>query len=172
MSNSLAAEFQSHQQLSPEGQEFLKHLEKTIAQDLWESAGGHWSSQSIEFFRKTAMTKLSESVSETEGQSFLEAWQSVVRDFHASQCWGEKRLLKKEIKPKTEDQKIFWELFSYIWILIQAMLITKTAVFYLGIKAAEEGTSEGQIYVTLALIFSVVSLSWFGYRKYRKNSKG
>ncbi|XGC80124.1 hypothetical protein ACES2L_12405 [Bdellovibrio bacteriovorus] len=171
MSNSLAAEFQSHQQLSTEGQEFLKHLEKSIAQDLWQSAGGHWSSESIEFFRKTAMAKLSEFVRQDEEQSFPKAWESVVRDFHGNQCWGETRLLKKEIKPKTEEQKTFWELFSYIWILVQAMLITKTAVFYLGIKAAEEGTSEGQIYVTLALVFSVLSLSWFGYRKYHKKPK-
>jgi len=149
---------------------FLMALENTIAQDLWKSAGGHWSSASIEIFRAKAMEELALRVSGDDRESYEKAWAEVVRDFHREQ-WGEKRLLKKEKKAPTEEDRTFWELFSYIWILLQATFITKTAVFYFGIKSAQEDDSEGKIYVLLAILFSFISLGWFAYRKSRHKNK-
>ncbi|KYG68191.1 hypothetical protein AZI87_02745 [Bdellovibrio bacteriovorus] len=167
MSHSLKDEFSQYKDLSIEGASFLADLEKTIAQDLWQSAGGHWSLESTKNFRKLAMQKLAAEVQGPSRSDFQSAWISVIRDFHKNQ-WGEQRLLKKEKKPETKEDKIFWELFSYIWILLQATLVTKTAVFYFGIKSAEEDTTEGRIYVLLAIAFSFISLGVFAYRKSKK----
>lgn len=167
MSASLKVLFESHRSASAEGAEFLKELEESIAQDLWKSAGGAWSSSSENIFRDLAMKKLAAQVRGESRQDFLSAWSDVVRDFHRN-YWNERRLLKKEVKPKTEEQKIFWELFSYIWMLLQAALVTKTAVFYFGIRSTEDDSMEGKIYVILAILVSFGSLFFFAYRKSKK----
>lgn len=113
------------------------------------------------------MKKLAAQVRGESRQDFLSAWSDVVRDFHRN-YWNERRLLKKEVKPKTEEQKIFWELFSYIWMLLQAALVTKTAVFYFGIRSTEDDSMEGKIYVILAILVSFGSLFFFAYRKSKK----
>lgn len=168
MTPSLKELFESHSSPSAEGADFLKDLESNISQDLWQSAGGAWSESSENIFRATAMEKLAKSVQGSTRENYQTAWNGVVRDFHQI-YWGEKRLLKKEKKPKTEEQKIFWELFSYIWMMLQATLVVKTAVFYFGIKSANEDSTEGKIYVTLAILFSFVSLFIFAYRKSKKD---
>lgn len=167
MSESLVTEFKQHRRLSPEGERFLVQLEPNIAQDLWKSAGGNWSRESVKHFRQVGMEKLASFSKGETFEDFQKAWIEVVRDFHKD-CWGEKRLQKKEKKVQTESDKIFWELFSYIWALLQTVFITKTAVFYFGIKSAQEDTTEGKVYVVLAILFSFVSLAWFAIRKSRK----
>ena len=168
MPNSLLEDFKSKKNPSNDGKEFLNQLDKSIAEDLWKSAGGYWSEASIAKFRATAIDMLAKSLTGEARQDYQNAWGLVVRDFHKN-FWGEQRLEKKPKKEKTEEQKIFWELFSYIWMLLQAALVTKTAVFYFGIKSAEEDTTEGKIYVVLAILFSFASLMFFAYRKSKKN---
>ncbi|KHD88253.1 MAG: hypothetical protein OM95_10130 [Bdellovibrio sp. ArHS] len=167
MSHSLQDEFKLHKDLSPEGAAFLAELERNIAQDLWQSAGGIWSRESTEKFRKAAMQKLAGEVQGKTQADFQAAWVAVIRDFHLAH-WGEKRLQKKEKKPETQEDRVFWEMFSYIWILLQATFVTKTAIFYFGIKSAQDDTAEGRVYVILAIAFSFISLGWFAYRKSKK----
>lgn len=169
MAESLLSIFSKFRSASKDGEEFLTRLESTCAQDLWISAGGHWSSESIQTFRSIAMEQIAEALKGETAEEYQSAWVEVVRSFHVN-YWGQQRLQKKEKAPATEEKKIFWELFSYIWIMLQATLITKTAVFYFGIKSAQEDTSEGKIYVALAILFSFVSLIWFAIRK-SKTSK-
>lgn len=165
---SLLDHYQNTEIATSEVQMFLKILETQIAEDLWKSAGGFWSDSSIQKFREIAMHKLALLMRAQPERTMPELWVEVVRDFH-SDCWGEVRLGKKEKKPQTEEQKIFWELFSYIWVLIQAALIMKTVVFFFGIKSAqEEGVAEGKWYVFLAIAFSFLSLGFFAFRRYRK----
>ncbi|WP_374074807.1 hypothetical protein [Bdellovibrio bacteriovorus] len=164
MGTSILEDFKQHRQPSPDGEAFLNQLEKSMAQDLWQSAGGSWSQASIDQFRAIAARKLASTVTGDSTEAYQQAWVEVVRDFHLSH-WGEVRLLKKEKRPQTESQRIFWELFSYIWILVQAALVMKVVIFYFGIKSAREDTTEGKIYVLLAILFSFISLSWFAYRK-------
>ncbi len=168
MMTSLLQEITKHRTLAPEAEQFIKALEGTIKQDLWGSAGGYWSEESIERIRATAMTKLNAQLIGGSVADVQQGWTEVVRDFHRSN-WGEVRLEKKPVKPETKEQKIFWELFSYIWVLLQATLVTKTAVFYFGIKSAQEDDTSGNVYVILAILFSFVSLGWFGYRRHKKN---
>ena len=159
--------------------EFLQRLEDSITDDLWKSVGGHWSEASISAFRQQAMAKLVAFYNmETQGE-ILTLWVKVVRDFHreaeaaasgstARPVWGELRLAKKEKKPFTEEQKNSRRLFMYIWAMMQTAIVTKTAIFYFGLKSAEEGTTEGKIYVSLAIATTVVSLSFFAIRNYRE----
>lgn len=181
---SLSDEFQKHRSLSPTGIDFLQSLESSIAQDLWQSCGGHWSRESVERFRSLAMQKFAATLAsrpsetaetpetpekpETERKLLLSAWVEVVRDFHQDQ-WQERPLAKKEKKILTEQDRIFKELFAYIWVLLQTLFVTKTAVFYFGLKSAQEDSSEGKIYVFLAILFSFGSLFWFAYRKSKKD---
>lgn len=168
MTKSLYDIFSSHRKASPEGVIFLRELESSASEDLWKSAGGHWSESSIEKIRLTAMKRLAEELLGDSASDYQQSWALVVRDFHTS-FWDECRLQKKEKKKQTEEQKIFWELFSYIWMLLQAALVTKTAVFYFGIKSTEDRGTEGKVYVVLAILFSFASLMFFAYRKSKKN---
>lgn len=170
MATSLTEEFKKHREPSKEGEDFLNQLEKGIDQDLWKSAGGYWSSASIEIFRSTAMIQLAQTLEGDSLANYQKAWAEVVRDFHKN-TWGEKRLEKKEKKPETEEDRTFWELFSYIWILCQAVFVVKTTIFYFGIKSAQEDNSEGRIWLLLAILFSFVSLSWFAYRKSKQKKE-
>ncbi len=99
---SLKEEFKRHHDLSAEGEAFLMNLEKNISQDLWQSAGGHWSSESMERFRSIAIEKLVKHLRGFTFVDFQEAWVEVVRDFHDNQAWGEIRLTKKR---KSQKQK-------------------------------------------------------------------
>lgn len=161
--------FQEYRKVSSEEEAFLESLEKGIAEDLWKSAGGHWSSVSIENFKKKALDLLNSGMI-NKNITMSEAWPLVVRDFHQSH-WGEARLAKKEVKPQTQEQKIFWELFAYIWALIQASLITKTAVFYFGINSAAQDSASGRIWVGVAIAYSFLSLMWFARRHSKKKSE-
>lgn len=161
--------FLENRKVSSEEEAFLESLESGIAEDLWKSAGGHWSSESIDNFKKKAMDCLSAEMA-NRNISISEAWPFVVRDFHQS-YWGEIRLAKKEVKPQTQEQKIFWELFAYIWALIQASLITKTAVFYFGINSAAQDSESGRIWVVVAIAYSFISLMWFARRHSKKKSE-
>lgn len=161
--------FQDYRKVSSEEGAFLESLEKGIGEDLWKSAGGHWSSASIEIFKKKSMELLNNEI-ESKKISMPEAWPLVVRDFHQAH-WGESRLSKKEVKPQTQEQKIFWELFAYIWALIQASLITKTAVFYFGINSAAQDSESGRIWVVVAIAYSFLSLMWFARRHSKKKSE-
>lgn len=172
----------------PAALQFLRDLEKSISQDLWKSWGGHWSESSVEVFRKTAIEKWVmqlqlKSKSSPSSQTtvlvpenlFLMVWTEVVRDFHqdaqahssSRTIWGEQALAKKEKKPLTEEQKSHRKLFMYIWAMMQTAIVTKTAIFYFGLKSAEEGTTEGKVYVTLAILTTLFSLSFFAIRNYK-----
>lgn len=58
MTTLLKDEFAKNKQPSRAGEVFLTRLEDNCAQDLWQSAGGNWSSDSIAKFRALAMHKL------------------------------------------------------------------------------------------------------------------
>ena len=117
MHESLQDLYRKQAEPTKDTQLFLENLEINIGNDLWKSAGGIWSDSSVQKFRETAVLKL------FHGQTTLrldpqEAWIQIIRDFHSDQpkpFWGETRLTKKEKKPQSEEQKIFWELFTYIW---------------------------------------------------------
>lgn len=160
--------FQDYRKVFSEEEAFLESLEKGIGEDLWKSAGGHWSSASIEVFKKKSMELLNNEI-ESKKISMQEAWPLVVRDFHQAH-WGESRLAKKEVKPQTQEQKIFWELFAYIWALLQAALVTKTAIFYFGIKSAAEDSASGRVWVVVAIAYSFLSLMWFARRHSKKKN--
>ncbi len=148
--------------------EFILNLETNISQDLWQSAGGHWSEKSIELFCQKSMSELAQklpkdSATQTDLQN---AWNQVVRDFHQNN-WGEQRLAKKEKKELTQDQKISRELFAYIFILLQTTFVTKTIVLYFGIASSDSDDPNLKIWVTLAALFTLFNLSFFAYRKFK-----
>ena len=151
---------------TPSSQEidFLQSLEGSIAEDLWKSAGGYWDDEQLARMRERAMEMLAQ---KQPGQQIDEAWITVVRSFHQDK-FGQVPLAKKPVKALTQEQKNSRELFFYLWVLLQATLVTKTIVFYFGIKSAKEGTVEGKLWVILAILFSIGSLTFFAYRNYRK----
>lgn len=80
---------ESHHEPTIEGIEFLKDLESSLADDLWKSYGGRWSSRSIEIIRRKAMKKLAHSVQGPRREDYTRAWLEVIRDFHRTR-WKEK----------------------------------------------------------------------------------
>lgn len=171
-SDSLLKNFSVYQKASPEGEAFLERLETSIDQDLWKSFGGHWSSKSIRQFRMLAMQNLAKSLSPTSTFfDYEQAWKQVVRDFHQT-AWGEKNLAQKEPKPQTQESKIFWELFPYVWTFLQATIFMKLVIVYFGLRSVDE-TAEPlpKIYVVLAILFSFGSLGLFAYRHSKKEKR-
>lgn len=156
---------QSEVTVSEEAVSFLQRLEASLADDLWKSRGGHWSQESIDTFRRRAMHALART--QGQGQSLDEGWKSVVRDFHRS-AWEEVPLPRREKKPPSEESRIFWELFPYIWVFLQAGIIMKMVVFYFGIRSVDEAAEPtNPIWLYLAIAFSFGSLFLFAYRRYK-----
>ncbi len=161
---------QQQENASPTQIAFIESLESTIADDLWKSAGGHWSLASQQFFREKSLRHLAlASDAQETAESLNLKWTEIVRDFHQN-YWGEKRLPKAEKKVLTDEQKISRELFSYILLLLQTTLVTKTLVLYFGLHSSDSTESSLTFWLILTACFSLSSMSYFIYRQHRKGS--
>lgn len=159
-------------------EEFFSTKEPQLQSDLWGSLGGHWSPESIAFFKSKAFERLKKQSDILKSQDQVDVvltteqwnalWIETIRDFHRTRGWGQVPLLKAPPKVLSEEQKQSREIFSYIWALLQAALITKTAIVYYGIKSTEEEGGTSQYWVVFWIFFSFSSLMFFAYRKSKK----
>lgn len=137
-----------------------------IAKNYWIDLTAHltsyFSHESREIITVTAAKKLAEKV--RAGTPVDEAWKNVIRDFISNSYWNQPLQNRKPEVKKTEEQKIFWKLFKYVWAFFQAVIVIKIAVYYFGIEGAAHPDQTSPAWVWLFFGISVISLSAFAYR--------
>lgn len=135
--------------------------------DLSSHLNAYFSNEDRIAITKKAAILLGYNLTLMESQ---EAWTAVVRNFIEEQNWGFTTSNKKPVKKQTEEQKIFWQLFKYVWAFFQSMVILKIAVYYFGLESAEHPDQVSVIWVILFFLISAGSLALFAYRN--RHDKG
>lgn len=166
----------SQLRFTPEAQAYLKELEKNLKSDLAAPSGLFYSHETFADLSKTAFTKLHTRLSTQPAPIELDTlraqWQEVVTDYYRSGCWGFQTQSQKPPKILTEDDLVRKELWPYIWVVIQSMIILKTIVYYFGIESSNDPTPLNKALLGLAIGTSAFTLIFFAWRKYRKENLG
>lgn len=93
-------------------------------------------------------------------------WQKIVVDFHHTQYWGQPTQREKPPQILSEDQKRTREIFPYIWVAFQALIVMKLVISYFGLESADSDETPWGLYAAMA--FSFLSLVSFAWRRYKK----
>lgn len=93
-------------------------------------------------------------------------WSEIVRDFHVNNYWGLEVQNHKPVHevPKSKER----DAIAYILAGLNSMLVMKVMVLNFGLWYAADPTLENKIYLTLALLGSVLSMAIFAWRQSRK----
>lgn len=158
--------------LTPEASAYLREIEKNLKSDLAAPANLYYSHEIFEQLSLTALNKLKQRLKLQTGTIELatlrQAWHETVTDYYNSNSWGFKPQTVKPPKILTEDDKVRKELWPYIWVVIQSMIILKTIVYYFGIRSSDDPTPLNKALLGLALGTSAFTLIFFAWRKSRK----
>jgi hypothetical protein len=158
--------------LTPEAQAYLREIEKNLKSDLAAPANLYYSHEVFEELSQTALKKLKTRLSQLSTPVDLEAlrsaWRETVMDYYKSNNWGFQAQTIKPPRILTEDDKVRKELWPYIWVVIQSMIILKTVVYYFGIQASDDPSTLNKVLLCLALGTSAFTLIFFAWRKSRK----
>lgn len=158
--------------LTPEAQAYLREIEKNLKSDLAAPSNLYYSHETFEQLSKAALEKLKQRLTPLAGPIELsvlrDAWHKTVTDYYQSNSWGFQPQATKPPKILTEDDKVRKELWPYIWVVIQSMIILKTIVYYFGIKSSDDPTPLNKALLGLALGTSAFTLIFFAWRKSRK----
>jgi hypothetical protein len=156
----------------PEAQAYLAEIGKNLKSDLQAPSSVYYSHETFDLLSKMALEKLHARLQVLSGPIDLSAlrtaWQEVVTDYYRSDCWGFQPQTEKPPKILTEDDKVRKELWPYIWVVIQSMIILKTVVYYFGIKSSDDPSTTNKVLLGLALGTSAFTLIFFAWRKSRK----
>ena len=152
-----------------EDQEYVNQLSKCYWSDL--------TSHLQEYFEFAERLLITEKAAQLLAQRLPNcpqetAWSSVIRDFYENKSWGYRTVTKKPNSKKSEEQKIFWKLFKYIWAFFQSMIILKTAVYYFGLESTQHPDQVSGLWVWFFFSLSLSSLVYFAYRNYGDRSDG
>ncbi|MFS4457972.1 hypothetical protein [Bdellovibrio sp. HCB2-146] len=159
-------------QFTKEAQSYLKEIEKNLKIDFTPPSGLYYSFEDFEKITNMAYEKLATKLAASSGpiefSVVRDAWTEILTDYHRSGHWGFKGQNQKPPAVLTEQQQIRREMWPYIWVVIQSMIILKTIVYYFGIKSSDDPSLENKIYLGLALGTSAFTLIFFAWRKSRK----
>lgn len=148
-------------QLTPEQQAFFVEKSKTYWLDLTSHLSTYFSNEDRLAITAKAAQFLDQNL---QTEPLENAWVQVLRDFNTQKYWGYKTTTQKPKPVKTEEQKIFWQLFKYVWALFQSMIVLKIAVYYFGLGSAEHPDQISVFWVWLFFLISAGSLALFAYR--------
>lgn len=158
--------------MDQEARSFLKEIETNLKQDFTPEPGTYFSNEDFDEIVTNAYSRL---LKETESldkplrfADLREQWRKVVTEYHRSQHWGYRGQKEKPRKVLTEEQKTVRELWPYIWVVIQSMIVLKTIVYYFGIRTSNDPSPENKIFLILALGTSAFTLLFFAWKKSRK----
>jgi hypothetical protein len=158
--------------LTPEAQFYLREIEKNLKSDLAAPSNLYYSHETFKVLSHTALEKLKLRLNQLPGPIELgtlrEAWQQTVTDYYTANSWGFQPQTAKPPKILTEDDIVRKELWPYIWVVIQSMIILKTVVYYFGIQTSDDPSPLNKALLGLALGTSAFTLIFFAWRKSRK----
>lgn len=158
--------------LTSEAQAYLREIEKNFKSDLAAPSNLFYSHETFDLLGQTAREKLKSRLlllpAPIELAALRQAWHETVTDYYTSNNWGFTPQTAKPPKILTEDDKVRKELWPYIWVVIQSMIILKTIVYYFGIQASDDPSTLNKVLLCLALGTSAFTLIFFAWRKSRK----
>ncbi len=136
-----------------------------VALNYWADLTSHLSYYFSHSDRIAITEKAAKYLSaELTTKSLDASWKNVIRNFNQNNYWDFKTQAIKPRVAQTEDQKIFWKLFRYIWAFFQSMFILKIAVYYFGLESASNPDQTNVFWVWVFFSFSAFSLAFFAYR--------
>lgn len=147
-------------EFTPEDQQTVQ----LIAAQYWVDLTSHLNTYFNDADRLKITAKAAQLFSNHLRQKSLEPWPAVVRDFVQNDYWGHRPTTQKPVEKKTEEQKIFWQLFKYGWAFFQSMIVLKIAVYYFGLESAQHPEQVSPVWVWVFFSISVSSLGYFAYR--------
>lgn len=155
--------------LNPEVQKYLQELSRQQKSDFTPTEG-FFSNESKEVIARQAADRLGQILISQGAAVTVDVlqteWKKIVVDFHQARYWGQSTQRQKPPKILSEDQKRTRELFPYIWVAFQALIVMKLVISYFGLESADSDETPWGLYVAIA--FSFFSLVYFAWRKYRK----
>ncbi|WP_413561036.1 hypothetical protein [Bdellovibrio sp. HCB209] len=159
-------------QLDSEAQKALTETQKNFKHDFQTSRGFFTEADEMSL-REIAFKKLDDELTKLGNKTITapelrQSWNSVVADFHRNSYWNFQPTTAKRPKVITEEKKIFWEMFPYVWAVIQSGIVLKTAVYYFGIRSSSDPSTENHIGLYVALATSAGTLIYFAWSKSRK----
>lgn len=155
--------------LNPDAQKYLQELSKQQKSDF-SPTDGYFSNEAKEILAREGARRLAQALtargSVIDLPEIQEEWQKIVTDFHKASYWGQSTQRQKPAKILTEEQKRTRELFPYVWIAFQALIVMKLVISYFGLESADSDETPWLLY--LAIAFSFCSLVFFAWRKHKK----
>lgn len=142
------------------------HLE-----DLTNIPGIYFDTDTLTSISISAARHLSDALNnqklKLENEDIQAAWILVVADFK-KKYWSFPTHQEEQSSVRVNIGR---ELFAYIWAMVQALMIMKVVIFYLGLKSAADAEPKDKFMVFAAICFSFGSLFFFAWRKTRKPKK-
>lgn len=158
--------------LNQEAESYLKEIIQNLPQDLSPDRAGYYSLETEELLTKDAAERLAQHLKTCDKPVSFEdlrsGWNAILVDYHRHNNWNYPVQAQKPVKELTEDQKTARELWPYIWVMIQSMIILKTAVYYFGITGSADPSTSNTVMLVLAILTSFGTLGFFAWRKSRK----
>ncbi|MFN7728955.1 MAG: hypothetical protein ACK5P7_07350 [Bdellovibrio sp.] len=146
----------------------LKRIAAAHTSDLSPTSSRHFSEDLEKFVTEKSARSLGQRLSLTPGLAPAVAWLEIVTDFHRTQQWGLATTVNRPVRVKEDTPAR--EVASYVWTLIQALLVMKCVILFFGIKSAEDPSPWMTAGLIIALAFSFGSLMYFAIRKSRKEA--
>lgn len=163
-----------HPKMTISQQEALMPLAKEIGAKVsadFKPNENFFSDEDLKAIMAKASQMVAYSTNSVDPEELLKHWNHAVVDFHRNRYWGFTPQTKKPKRAPTEDQKIRKELFSYIWVFFQSMIVLKTAVYFFGLEYADKREPLNLFLLLAAIGTSFGSLIFFAYRKGRKQKE-
>ncbi|MDG0815005.1 hypothetical protein [Bdellovibrio svalbardensis] len=146
-------------------QDSLNKISESHLEDLITIPGIFFDADTKDFISTAAGRSLAQELAQAPQANLESLWPLVIESFKKNNYWGFPTYTEEQTQKRTEA---FKELRSYIFTLIQAMIIMKVVIFYFGLKSASDASTTDLIWTGLAIAFSFLSLFFFAWRKSRK----
>lgn len=142
--------------------EKIKAIAENHLEDLTQIPGVYFDTDTLTSISLSAARHLTQQLE--LGFEISVAWNNVIQSFQKN-YWS----YPIHTEPQSEVRiNIGRELFAYIWAMVQALMIMKVVIFYLGLKSAADAGPWDKFWVFAAISFSFGSLFFFAWRKTRK----
>lgn len=169
---SFTAKYLSDIPFDEEARKHLAILDQNFSSDFSTSGRGYFTQEDQEKIQEQACLRLKEKLKGLAepigGNTLRQSWSEIVIDFHRNNFWNFHPQQHKPVKVLSEEQKTYREMWPYVWVLIQSGILLKTLVYYFGINASNDPSTENTVFLCLALATSAGTLIFFAWRKTRK----
>ncbi|ASD65070.1 hypothetical protein B9G79_16595 [Bdellovibrio bacteriovorus] len=160
--------------LNKEAESYLKEIIQNLPQDLSPDRPGYYSHETKDLLLKDASERLALYLrgcpEPINFEDLRSGWNAVIVDYHRQNNWNYPTQPQKPEKKITQDQKIFKELFSYVWMMMRSLILLKTVVYYYGMHTATDPGTYHTVMLYGALLLLLANMVHFIWKKSRNSS--